>query len=588
MIWVWIAILTLPTAVALLLLAPSRLRAPALAVAPWTAVPALLVSLVPDIGDTVSAPWLLLGSWLGLDLTGRVFLFFTALLWTATGWYGRAYLSDDASRSRFFGFFLLAMTGNLGLIIAQDVASFYMFFALMTFAAYGLVVHTGGSEPVRAGRVYLTMSIIGEMLMLAGFLLAVQAADTLMLEAIPAAVAGSAQRNIIVGLLLAGFGVKVGAIPLHVWLPLAHPVAPTPASAVLSGCMIKAGLLGWLRFLPLGEAALPTWGAFVVGIGLFGAFYGVAVGLMQSDPKTNLAYSSISQMGLATIAVGIGLAEPEAWPAALTAVLIFTLHHSLAKGALFLGVGVAQTVGDRPRRLNVVLGGLGLAALALAAAPLTGGATAKLALKYVVAGGPELWTRWLDMLIPITSIATALLMGRFLILVRRQARALEPHATNRQVQWSWGVLLVGSMILVWLIPGFFDLDIEDLAPADPQQLWDGLWPILAAAATLSGLMFLMRRAPVRPAISVAAGDVLLPVERLLGILRGRVRWMPPPAVEFVESRASSWYGLLAEGFGRGPLARIERRVIQWEMALMLFLVVTAVVFLLVWWGARLG
>jgi hypothetical protein len=94
---------------------------------------------------------------------------------------------------------------------------------------------------------------------------------------------------------------------LHVWLPLAHTVAPTPASAVLSGSMIKAGLLGWIRFLPPGGGGDPAWGAVFIAAGITAAFYGVAIGLGQKHPKTVLAYSSISQMGLITVAFGIGL-----------------------------------------------------------------------------------------------------------------------------------------------------------------------------------------------------------------------------------------------------------------------------------------
>ena len=89
----------------------------------------------------------------------------------------------------------------------------------------------------------------------------------------------------------------MGLVPLHVWLPLAHPAAPMPASAVLSGAIIKAGVIGLIRFLPF-DGALPDWGAVLTAVGLLTAFYGVAVGITQANPKTVLAYSSVSQMGL--------------------------------------------------------------------------------------------------------------------------------------------------------------------------------------------------------------------------------------------------------------------------------------------------
>jgi formate hydrogenlyase subunit 3/multisubunit Na+/H+ antiporter MnhD subunit len=120
-----------------------------------------------------------------------------------------------------------------------------------------------------------------------------------------------------------------GVYALHVWLPLAHPVAPTPASAVLSGAMIKAGLLGWLRFLPLGEAATPGWGNVCTIAGLAAAFDGVLVGCTQDNAKTVLAYSSISQMGFMTMAVGVGLTVPAVWTQALTATALYALHHAM-------------------------------------------------------------------------------------------------------------------------------------------------------------------------------------------------------------------------------------------------------------------
>jgi formate hydrogenlyase subunit 3/multisubunit Na+/H+ antiporter MnhD subunit len=180
-----------------------------------------------------------------------------------------------------------------------------------------------------------------------------------------------------------GFGVKAGVLPLHFWLPLAHPVAPVPASAVLSGAMIKAGLLGWLHFLPLGHAEFPGWGLFCIAAGMAAALGAVVVGCMQNDPKTLLAYSSVSQMGVMTLILGIGLTNPGAWLAALPVLLLYALNHALAKGALFFGTGVAHSTGGGGRRW--VMAGLALPALALAGAPWTGGSMTKYAIKDLIA-----------------------------------------------------------------------------------------------------------------------------------------------------------------------------------------------------------
>ena len=148
-----------------------KLCAPTLSLAPWAALPALLLSLWVEPGLVISVPWLLLGAQFGIDTTAQVFLLFTALLWICAGVYARAYMGDDANVSRFFAFFLATMSGNVGLILAQDMITFYLFFALMSFAAYGLVIHDGSTEARRAGRVYLSLVIVGEVLLVPGLLL---------------------------------------------------------------------------------------------------------------------------------------------------------------------------------------------------------------------------------------------------------------------------------------------------------------------------------------------------------------------------------------------------------------------------------
>ena len=237
------------------------------------------------------------------------------------------------------------MGGNFGLILAMDMLSYLVAFALMSFASYSLVVHTQDPEAVRSGRVYMALVVIGEIFLFSAlFLHAGKGGDT-NLHSLSGVLAAPN-----VALLLAlGFGIKAGAVVLHVWLPLAHTVAPTPASAVLSGSMIKAGLLGWIRFLPPGGGGDPAWGAVFIAGGITAAFYGVAIGLGQKHPKTVLAYSSISQMGLITVAFGIGLTLERGRRSA-AAVLCYAFHHALAKGALFLGVGVVGGIENQSRK----------------------------------------------------------------------------------------------------------------------------------------------------------------------------------------------------------------------------------------------
>jgi formate hydrogenlyase subunit 3/multisubunit Na+/H+ antiporter MnhD subunit len=159
-------------------------------------------------------------------------------------------------------------------------------------------------------------------------------------------------------------------------MPLAHAAAPVPASAVLSGAVVKVGIIGLIRFLPLSEAA-PDWGFVLTVAGFVTAFYAVAMGLTQRHPKAVLAYSSVSQMGVVAAVLGMGLAAGDA--KAGMAAAFYASHHVLVKGALFLAVGVIAASG--PARRAVVLVPAMLLCLGLGGLPLTGGAIAKYAVK---------------------------------------------------------------------------------------------------------------------------------------------------------------------------------------------------------------
>lgn len=492
-------------------------------------VPALLLATVG--GDVaVDLPWLLIGGLWGLDLIGRVFLGFTAAAWLAAGIYARSYLAHDAARPRFELFHLLTMSGNLGVTVSLDVGSFLLFFTLTSFAAYGLITHRREASALEAGRIYMVLVVVGEVLLFWGILLAAQQAGTMRLDELAAGVAVSPQRNQITGLLLVGFGIKVGLMPLHMWLPLAHPAAPTPASAVLSGAIIKTGLLGWLRFLPLGVLSLPEWGAVCVAAGMAGAFLAVVIGVLQTEPKTVLAYSSVSQMGLVTVGIGVALMAPAAWEKILPALLLFALHHAIAKSSLFLGVGVAARARNR-RQQWMVMVGLSLSALSLAGLPLTTGFAAKAALKYAAGSSPSLWAEMLAALLPATGLMTALLGARFLWLLWPRADATRgPRALGAKsdvadrpllptgVVVPWGVLTALGVVafFFWRWRGVANDVWYSLAP---DKLWQAMGPILLAG----GILLVFRTFPAMTArlarITIPAGDLIVPLAWFVGWCR---------------------------------------------------------------------
>jgi hydrogenase-4 component B len=493
----------LPSLAALAALAlPGRHRDVATRLAPLAPLAAVPLVFAGGRAGTVELPWLVLGTSLALDDVGRALLLVAALLYAAA--LGGAAPVVAQRRPAFAAFLLACWLGNAGVLVAADAATFYLSFAVMGFCAYGLVVHDRTPAARRAGRVYLALTVLGELALLSGLLLAVAAGGRLLQDA-PAAVAGSPHQGLTVGLLIAGFGVKAGLVPLHLWLPLAHPAAPAPASAVLSGCMVKAGLVGMLRFLPLGEAEMPVAGAVVGGLALAAAFLAVVVGLTQRDPKANLAYSTVSQMGFHLVLVGVALDSPELAPAAAAAAVLYAVHHGIAKGALFLGVAVhAVHGGSRARPL--VLGGLGLCALAVAGAPLTSGAAAKYSAKAAVEGAGFAGVE-LVLVLPLVGVGTTLLLLRFLTLLPAPKPA-PVRSGGSALLAAWTALVVLGTPAVWLL-GAAWLPQAPPAAADPAAVWAAAWPVLLALVVAAAVTRLPRR---RPVPELPPGDVVVPVE----------------------------------------------------------------------------
>jgi len=472
--WLWLLVPFAPLLGGVLLLCLRERSLPWL----WLAcVPALLVALQPPAA--LELPWLWEGvRWGGSDSLTRAWLGFSALLWGCAAVFANSSLTRDPRRLRFWAFWQLALAGNLLLIIATDALSFYLGFSAMSLSAYGLIVHRGGPGPRRAGRLYLQLAICGEMLLLAGLLLRThstgQAFDFVTWQAQPI-------DNLTLALLLLGLGLKAGFWPLHVWLPLAHPEAPAPASAVLSGAMLKAGILGIWRCVPEGDPTLAAWSTPLLVAGIFGALYAAALGLCAAKSKAVLAYSSVSQMGwmLMILALAWGLDEPSA--GILAVLLLFGVHHGLAKGALFLAAGMVHE-GRLPRLAWALLL---LPALAIMGAPLSSGAAVKYLLKDAWHDSAfAAWAPWLT----LASFATALLLLRALWLMWRD----QQHAPAQRPpfgQWlPWAVLSTASLLLPWAWPALREPLLDGLYPGG---LWAALWPLLAAL-TLTG--WALRRA----------------------------------------------------------------------------------------------
>ncbi|MCU4180010.1 complex I subunit 5 family protein [Bosea sp. BH3] len=459
-----------------------RLRARALGVLVLAPLPALAAALlVPDGRFALfPAPFRLT---LVLDRPGAILLGGAALLWSAAGAYAASSMARDPARSRFAIWWLLTLAGCLGLFIVGDVVNFYLLFTLASLAAYGLIIHEQSAAAHRAGVIYVVLALLAEaFLLIALVMLAATYPDANpQIRSVVANLSGNPMRDGIVALFILGFALKMGLVPLHVWLPLAHPAAPTPASAVLSGVVVKAGVIGLIRFLPF-EAGMPVWGGVLIGFGIITAYYGVIVGVTQRRAKTILAYSTVSQMGLLAVLLGVGLDAAD--PAATELTAYYAVHHTLVKGALFLGIGVLGATGGR--RLGLVLLLTAVLALSLGGLPLTSGALAKLATK------PMLGYGWIAGAMTMAGAGSTMLMVHFLLTVRNDTRDNPAASPPRGQLVPWLTVTAASLIIPWaLYPIVSGEPVAGLL--QPAALWKVAWPMLLGAAAMLILLRFPRR-----------------------------------------------------------------------------------------------
>lgn len=292
---------------------------------------------------------------------------------------------------RIPSFFLrtaLFLASMEGVLLADDAYLFMVFWETMALVSYALVVTENTREDVRnAGYLYLLMAHFGSLLILAAFFFLASrepsglapGLSAFTFEAMGKSVPTGGVALLIFVCALLGFGAKAGLLPLHVWLPEAHPVAPSPASALLSGIMLKTAVYGLLRvsFGLLGPGHLNySWGVPVLLAGGFMALFGILHALLQSNPKKLLAYSSIENIGIIFLGIGLSIlylssGHPVAGELALGASLYHAINHAFFKSLLFLGAGTMihasgtndlNTMGGLLRRMPfsgvLVLGGV--------------------------------------------------------------------------------------------------------------------------------------------------------------------------------------------------------------------------------------
>jgi len=291
-----------------------------------------------------------------VDMLGFIMLLITTIIWFLVMVYAHEYMKKEHNVNRFFFFMALTYASVLGTIMAGDLLTMFLFFEMMTICSYVLVTHNQKDESYEAGYNFVFMGLIGGFaLLIAMLLLYSVVGDLTFASAIYELQSEGAIQYWIIGLLIFGFGIKAGMAPVHVWLPRAHPVAPTPASALLSGVMIKIGAFGILRvatsyFFPekgmVTDYTDPIWmtteniGAFIIWIGIITMAIGVFFALQQSNIKKMLAYHSISQMGYIVMGIGIALYLGYKGAMGYSGAIYHIINHALFKSLLFMVAGV--------------------------------------------------------------------------------------------------------------------------------------------------------------------------------------------------------------------------------------------------------
>lgn len=510
----------------------------AVATGPWSAV------------SVLHLPWgLPAGSFvLGLDPLSRLFLLPIFGLGLVCALSGGLALRHTRPREHNLGahwfFYLLLLLGMAVVMSARDAVLFLLAWELMSLAPFFLIDFNDGDSKVRdASWVYLVAAHLGAVALIAFFGLLWQSAGTTSLEALQGGAAlrevGSGTAAALFILAVLGFGAKAGLAPLHVWLPEAHPAAPSHVSALLSGAMINAGLYGLIRSLNVlaaPGAAPEWWGWSLLALGLATGLMGILKALAQSNLKRLLAYSSVENMGLMFMGVGAGLigqAAGNAWIALLgfAGALLHMLNHAGFKGLLFLCAGEVlhatgtvrmELLGGLQKRLPLLGAAFALGAAAIACLPPLSGFAGEFVLALSMLDGPSLpgVERQVALLLAlaglalISGLAAALYAKAYGVTFLGQARtgfAANAQALSPRTLWPLALPALACVAGGLLAPFFFGLaSLTALSTAPlPEGLMPGALEVQAQAQSSLGMVSLLGAAGLALVLILLLGRRLL-------------------------------------------------------------------------------
>jgi hydrogenase-4 component B len=468
-------------------------------------------------------PWI--GAHFRLDVLSAFFLIIVNLGGAVTSVYALGYGRHETSPLRVLPYYPVFLGAMNLVVLADDAFVFLLSWEFMSLVSWGMVVaHHRIPANVRAGYIYLVMASFGTLCLFLAFGVLAGSAGAYSFAAMRAAPLTQAFALIAGTLTLIGAGSKAGIVPLHVWLPLAHPAAPSHVSALLSGVMTKVGVYGFIRivFDLIGEPT-PYSGLIVAGIGGITAALGVLYALMQHDIKRLLAYHTVENIGIIFIGLGLALAfraNNIGWAAALalTAALFHVFNHSVFKSLLFFGAGsVLVATGERDMER---LGGLIhrmpqtafaflIGCMAISALPPLNGFVSEWLTFQAILVSPQLPQWGLKLVVPavgaLLALAAALAAACFVkvfgVMFLGRARSDAAQVASEVDDWQRTAmfLLVALCVLAGILPG---LVVDALAPVArmlvgdtmPQQTflpWLSIVPIAKSRSSYNGLLILL-------------------------------------------------------------------------------------------------
>lgn len=468
-------------------------------------------------------PWI--GARFRLDALAAVFLAVVGLGGAAASLYAMGYGRHEREPGRTLPFYPAFLAGMSLVVIADDAFAFLVAWETMSLASWALVI-SRHRDPAnrRAALVYILMAGFGALCLLLAFGLMAGPGGGYAFDAIRARSLPAGVKALILALALLGAGSKAGLVPLHVWLPLAHPAAPSHVSALMSGVMTKVAVYAFVRivFDLLGPPDW-WWGVPVLALAGATAFLGVLQALMQHDLKRLLAYHTVENIGIIFIGLGLALAFKAqhlelAAALSMTAALFHVFNHSLFKSLLFFGSGaVLASTGQRDmEKLGGLIRGMPQTALAFltgcvaisALPPLNGFASEWLTFQAILLS-PKLDPWALKLLVPTVgallalsaALAAACFVKAFGVTFLGRPRSTPAEAARETDRFSRAAmfLLAGLCLLAGVLPG---LVIDALAPAvrvtagavmpaQASQAWLTIVPVAEARSSYNGLLVLL-------------------------------------------------------------------------------------------------